>query len=164
MHISTIPEDFNYFVLLVCSLKYILGMLVLKTPQLNPRDNIGMILSTLLTNSRNYAIGMISRSLEILSMYVKKVKDACRFSIGHHALHKIDIMSTNRRKKKETDKKQKDRKDQAIRRIYNRNDSYKPFALQYDIYIFLPTVKCFQEYAVHRKLQKEQVNAHYGVL
>lgn len=75
-------------------------MLVLKTPQLNPRDNIGMILSTLLTNSRNYAIGMISRSLEILSMYVKKVKDACRFSIGHHALHKIDTMSTNRRKKK----------------------------------------------------------------
>lgn len=75
-------------------------------------------------------------------MYVKKLKMHAD-SIGHHALHKTDTMPTNRRKKKETDKKQKDRKDQEIRRIYNRNDSYKPFALQYDIYTISSHSKVF---------------------
>lgn len=60
--------------------------------------------------------------------------------------------------KKETDKKQKGRKDQELRRIHNRNSSYKPFALQCDIILFLPTVKCFQEYTVHRKQQQKETN------
>lgn len=69
MHISTIPEDLNCSVFLACSLKSFLGMLILKNPQLSTRDNIGMILSTLLVNRRNYAIGMISKSLKILSTW-----------------------------------------------------------------------------------------------
>lgn len=30
--------------------------------------------------------------------------------------------------------------------------------------LFLPTVKCFQEYAVHRKQQQKEINTCYGVL
>lgn len=71
MHISSIPQDLIYFVFLACSFKSFLGMLILKIPWLSPRDNIGMILSTLLSNRRKYVIGMISRSLKILSMYVE---------------------------------------------------------------------------------------------
>ena len=71
MYISTIPEDLDYSVFLSRSLKDILAMLVLKNPWLSAGDNIGMILSALLANHSNYAIGIISRSLKILSIYVE---------------------------------------------------------------------------------------------
>lgn len=52
-------------------LKHIMAILVLKNPWLSARNNIGMILSTLLANHSNYAIGIISRSLKILYICVQ---------------------------------------------------------------------------------------------
>lgn len=130
-------------------------MLVLKNPQVNPRDNIGMILSTLLTNSRNYAIGMISRSLKILSMYVKKLKMHAD-SIGHHALHKTDTMPTNRRKKKKRQtRNRKTEKTKRLEEFITGTIHINPLHFSMIFILFLPTVKCFQEYTVHRKQQQK---------
>jgi len=71
MYISTITEDLDYSIFLSCSLKDILAMLVLKNPCLSAGDNIGMTLSALLANHSNYAIGIISRSLKILFVYME---------------------------------------------------------------------------------------------
>lgn len=71
MYISTITEDLDYSFFLSRYLKDILATPVFKNPWLSARDNIGMILSTLLENHSNYGIGIISRSLKILYIYVK---------------------------------------------------------------------------------------------
>lgn len=156
MHVSTIPEDLSYSVFLACSLKSFLGMLIVKNPWLSPRGKISMILSTLLANRRNYAIGMISRRLKIVAMW--KIKRCMQILlVTMHSIKQTKCPPTGG-KKEETNKKQKDRKDQEIRRIYNRNSSYKPFALQCDIYTISSHSKVFS------RVCSAQKTTSYGVL
>lgn len=156
MHISIIPEGLNYSVFSACSLKSFLGMLILKNPWPNPRDNIGMILSTLLANRRNYAIGMISRSLKILSMW--KIKRCMQILlVTMHSIKQTKCPPTGRKKKRQT----RNRKTEKIKKLEEFTTGtvhINPLRFSVILILLLPTVKCFQEYTVHRKQQQKEIN------
>lgn len=137
-------------------------MLIVKNPWLSPRDNISMILSTLLANRRNYAIVMISRSLKMLAMW--KIKRCMQILlVTMHPIKQTKCPPTGGKKKRQT----RNRKTEKIKRLEEFTTEtvhINPLHFSVIFILFPPTVEFFQEYTVHRKQQQKENKKLWGTI
>lgn len=79
-------------------------------------------------------------------------------SIGHHALHTIAKCPPTEREKKRQTRNRKAEKTKSLEEFTTGMVHVNPLHFSVVFILFLPTVKCFQEYAVHRKQQQKEIN------